>query len=255
MLRNLRTTGLALLAALCWLLPAQAQETQSEGIARLALITPKAGHDESLITAITDYHKWIANFEGHQRYQWYEVMTGPDSGKYIARTADHNWADFDAEYEWQAESAEVFERNVVPHVEHATYWFTRDMPELSHWPESFDGYTHFQVEDWYVKNGQYGKFRRGLQRIVEILKAGDFGGYWSFHSVESGGHGGQIELVLANRGWSDMSEPEPSFFDIVSKALGGAEAFDEFMADWGSTFKIGQNRMVRLMPEASDYGD
>jgi len=246
---------LVVLAALCWLLPAQAQETETEGVARLVTITPKPGHDDALIEAITGYHKWIAQFEGHHRYQWYRVATGPDSGKYIARTANHNWADFDARYDWQAEADAAFERDVAPHVESAVFWFTTDMRELSHLPESFEGYTHFQVEDWYVSNGQYGKFRRGLQRIVDILKAADFGGYWGFYTVASGGHSNQVQLVLANRGWSDMSEPDPSFFDIVSKALGGAEAFDEFMADWGTTFKSGQNRMVVLMPEASDYGD
>ena len=32
------------------------------------------------------------------------------------------------------------------------------------------------------------------------------------------------------------------------------EQFEAFMNDWGSTFKTGQNWMVELMPEASDYG-
>lgn len=255
MLKRIRWVGLVLLSAMCWMATAQAQEAQSEGIARLAMITPKEGHDESLIKAITDYHKWVANFEGHHRYQWYEVLTGPDTGKYIARTGDHDWADFDAEYAWQEEAGEVFRRNIMPHIQDVDVWYTEDMRELSHWPESFEGYTHFQVEDWYVKSGQYGKFRRGLKRIVDILKEGNFAAYWGFYSVPSGGHGGQIQLVTANRGWSGMSEPDPTFFDIVSKALGGAEAFDEFMADWGSTFKSGENRMVERMPEASDYGD
>jgi hypothetical protein len=255
MTAKLRGTVLVVLVALCWLLPAQAQETQTEGIARVIMITPTAGHDQALIEAITGYHKWIAKFEGHHRYQWYEVLTGPHTGKYIARTANHNWADFDAEYEWQKEADEVFARDVAPHVEAAEAWFTTEMREMSHFPESFEGYTHFQVEDWYVKNGQYGKFRRGLQRVSDILKAGNFGGYWSFYSVASGGHGNQVQLVLPNRGWAGMAEPEPSFFDIVSEALGGAEAFDEFMADWGTTFESGHSRMVELMPEASDYGD
>ena len=64
------------------------------------LITPKAGHEETLITAITEYHHWIAQFEGHMEYTWYEILTGPHTGKYMARSGNHNWADFDAEYDW-----------------------------------------------------------------------------------------------------------------------------------------------------------
>ena len=244
----------SLIAGLGWLLPAQAQEGASESIARMVLITPRDGHDETLIKAITDYHHWIANFEGHHRYQWYEVLTGPDTGKYIARTGGHSWADFDAEYDWQEEAGEVFGSNVAPHIQNAQIWFTSEWSDYSHWPESFEGYTHFQVESWYVRNGQYRKFREGLKTITDALKAGSYPGYWGVFSVESGGHGNEIELVSANRGWSDMSEKDPSFFAIMSEALGGEEAFNSFMSDWASTFKTGANRMVKLMPEASDYG-
>jgi hypothetical protein len=254
MMKSMTKVMLILLVGLGWLLPAQAQEEENEGIARLGLITPKDGHDDALIKAITDYHHWIANFEGHHVYFWYEILTGPDTGKYIARTAGHNWADFDAEYDWQKESGEVFKTNVLPHIENVEIWFTREWSDFSHWPESFDGYTHYHVETWYVRSGQYRAFREGLKKITDSLKAGDFPGYWGVFSVESGGHGNQMELVTANRGWSDMSEKNPSFYEVMSKALGGEEALNAFMSDWGSTFKAGESRMVKLMPEASDYG-
>lgn len=254
-MRNRATIWVLILAVgLVWLLPAQAQQGENEGIARMALITPRDGHDDALIKAITDYHHWIANFEGHHRYMWYEILTGPDTGKYIARTGGHNWADFDAEYDWQKESGEVFEKNIQPHIDNVAIWFTREWAEFSHWPESFDGYTHYHVEDWYVRNGHYRAFREGLKKITDSLKAGNYPGYWGVFSVESGGHGNQMELVTANRGWSDMSEKDPSFYKIMSEAMGGEEAFTAFMNDWAATFKTGGSRMVKLMPEASDYG-
>ncbi|MFC1688419.1 hypothetical protein ACFL0N_04730 [Pseudomonadota bacterium] len=237
---------------LFWLSPAQAQE--NDGIATGVLITPKAGHEETLIKAITEYHHWMAQFEGHFEYTWYEILTGPHTGKYMARSGNHNWADFDAEFDWQEESDKVFASNVAPHIESAQRMMTEEMNDYSHWPESFDGYTHFTVENWYIKTGHNSKFRRSLKKIVDTLKANDYKSYWGFFSVVSGGHGGQIQLVSANKGWADMTDADPSFYDIMSKELGGQEAFDNFMADWGSTFKTGNNWTVRLMPEASDYG-
>jgi hypothetical protein len=129
------------------------------------------------------------------------------------------------------------------------------MREFFYWPESFEGYTHFSVQDWYVRNGQYGKFIAGLKTVHEALTAAEWGSYYGFFSIASGGHGNQIQLVTANRGWSDMADNDPSFSEILIEALGGEEAFGAFMNDWGSTFKFGDNRMVRLLPEASDYGD
>jgi len=228
---------LSILASVFWLMPVQAQD--NDGIATTVMITPKAGHEKALVKGITDYHHWVANFDGHFEYTWYEILTGPNTGKYLARSGGHNWSEFDADYDWQKEADKVFETNVAP---------------FSHWPESFEGYTHFQVQDWYVKGGQYGKFRRGLKKVSDTLKAGNFPGYWGFFSVESGGYGNQVSLVTAHKGWSDMADKDPSFFDIMSEALGGAEEFDTFMSDWGATFKEGHSRMVRRMPEASDYG-
>jgi len=254
MMKRVNFLVCCLLFSLVWLLPAQAQQAENEGVARVAIITPKDGHDDALIKAITDYHHWIANFEGHHRYTWYEVVTGPDTGTYIARSGGHNWADFDVEYDWQKEAGEVFARNVAPHIQQAQVMMTKDMREYSRWPESFDGYTHFQVENWYIHNGQGGKFRRGLKKIVDTLNAANVDFYWTFIEVVSGGHGNQIQLVGFNKGWSDMTETEPSFYDIMSEALGGQEAFDTFMSDWSATFKTGHNWMVERMPEASDYG-
>ena len=148
-------------------LSAQAQEAENEGVARVVHITPVEGHDDALIKAITEYHHWIAKFDGHHEYQWYEILTGPDSGTYIARTGNHNWADFDAKHDWQKEAGEFFAKNVAPHIQDADMHMTKEMKEFSHWPESFDGYTLFQVENWYVHNGQNGKFRKGLKKIVD----------------------------------------------------------------------------------------
>lgn len=249
MIRSLLCT----MAAIFWLTPAYAQD--KDGIATTVTITAKAGHEDALVKAITDYHKWVAQFEGHFEYTWYEILTGPDTGKYAARSGNHSWSDFDAEYDWQKEANEVFGKNVAPHIESAQNMITEEMEDFSHWPENWDGYSHFNVQDWYVKNGRYGEFRKSLKQIVDTLKAGDFPGYWGFFDVSSGGYGGQIRLVSAYKGWSDMVDKNPTFFEVMSKNLGGEEEFNTFMRNWGDTYKAGRNWTVKRMPEASDYGN
>lgn len=252
---SIKTAVLTGLLSVLWLMPLHAQDDENDGIATTVLITPKAGHEEELIKAITEYHHFVAQFEGHFRYTWYEIQTGPHTGKYAARSGNHNWADFDAEYEWQKEAGAHFEKNVAPHIDKLENTITEEMDEFMYWPENWEGYSHFWIQDWYVKSGQYSKFRRGLKQIVDTLRAGNFPNYFGFYSVVSGGYGGQIRLVTAHKGWSDMVDKEPTFYQIMSESLGGQEAFETFMSDWGSTFKEGANWTVARMEEASDYGD
>lgn len=246
---------LSALVGLAWLMPLHAQEESKDSIARLAMITAKDGHSDDLLEAITEYHHWIGKLDGHMEYTWYRILTGPNTGKFLARTPGHQWADFDAKHSWDKEAGEMFQKLVAPHIEHSELQYTSEMTEYSHWPESFDGYTHFAVTDWYIHNGQGRKFRQGLKKIVDTLKAGGFPNYWGFYSIESGGRGNQIRIVGANKGWSDMVDEEPSFYKVMSDAMGGEDEVAAFMSDWSSTFKPGLSQMVELIPEASDYGN
>jgi len=244
---------LVLLLALLWLLPAAAQDEKNIGA--LVKITAKPGHDEALVTAIIDYHKWIAKHEGAMRYSWYKVVTGPDSGAYYAWSGGHQWSDFDAEYDWQPKAGERFRENVRPHIQGMYRMMARTMNDMSNWPENWDGYTHFHLTDWYVKNGRFGAFRAGLKRIVDALKAGGYAGHWGFHWLESGARAGQVVVVSPTKGWGGLVEPDPSFYDIMTRELGGQDAMDAFMAEWGDSFEQGASYTVEYMPDASDYGD
>ncbi len=255
MINAIKLIVLSTLLSLTAMISVQAAEEESGGIAQVALITPKAGQEEALVKAITDYHHWIADKPGHWTYRWYKILTGPDTGKYVARSGGHNWADFDAEHDWQEEAGQRFKSNIAPLIENAQTTITEDMKDFAHWPEDFSGYSHFQIQQWYVKNGRYGQFRKGLKKIVDTLKTADYPNYFAFVSVVSGGRGGQITLISPKKGWSDMVDKDPSFVDIMSKELGGEEEFGKFMSEWGDTYKSGRNHTVKYMPGASDYGD
>lgn len=233
----------------------QAQESMNEGIAELVKITPVAGKGAELEKAVEEFHHWMSNKEGHFEYNWYSIETGPDTGKYIARSGDHNWADLDAEHDWDDAAEAKFGEMIAPLVAHAERIVTQDMNEVSNWPESFEGYTHFVVEDWYIKNGSYGAFMKGLKKIHAALTKGGYPGHWGFMSVVSGGHGNQVTLVSPNKGWAGMADKDPSFSKVMAAELGGQEEYEAFMSEWGMTFKVGHNHMVRHLPEASNYGN
>lgn len=239
----------------CCMSYAVAQDTaKNDGLARVALITAKDGHAKALEEAIVKYHHFMGTKAGAMRYQWYSIETGQDTGKYIARSGGHNWADFDAKHDWDEASAAKFAEMVQPHIASTVVTITREDDELGIWPESLAGYEYFSVTRWHIKSGQNNAFDEGLKKIDAALKAGGFPGYYAFIDTVSGGQGNTTLLVSPRKNYADMAPKEPSFMDIMNKSM-GEEQTTAFMAEWGSTYHSGDNMLLHLMAEQSDYGD
>ena len=234
---------------------AVAQDTEeNEGIARVALITAKDGQGKALEEAIVKYHHFMGTKEGALRYQWFSIQTGEDTGKYLARSGSHNWADFDAKHDWDEEAAAKFASLVQPHIANVVVTYTRNNDEVGIWPESMEGYEYFSVTRWHILPGKNRAFYDGLKKVDATLKAGGFPGYYAFIDTVSGGEGNSVTLVSPRKNFADMAPKEPSFMDIMNKAMGEDET-TAFLADWGSTYKAGRNYLLHHMAEQSDYGD
>jgi len=245
-------TTLAMLASMS--IAVAQDEEKNDGLARVALITAKDGQGKALEEAIVKYHHLMGKKEGAFRYQWYSIETGQDTGKYIARSGGHNWADFDAKHDWDEEAGAKFASLVQPHIENAVVTITKNDDELGIWPDSLEGYEYYSATRWHIKPGHYDAFSEGLKKIDGILKSGGFPGYYTFINTVSGGHGNSVMLVSPRKNFADMAPKEPSFMEVMGKAMGEEET-KAFMAEWGTTYKSGQNMLLRHMAEQSDYGD
>ena len=228
-------------------------EEKNDGLARVVLITAKDGQNKALEEAITKYHHYMAGHEGSWRYQWFSIETGPNTGKYMARSGDHNWSDFDAEHDWDKEAGAKFTSMVAPLIESSVITITRDDDEMGIWPDSMDGYRYFAVTHWDVKPGQNAAFKKGLKKIDGLLKASDWPNYYAFTYPVSGGSGNQVTLVTPRKSFADMAPKEPSFMDVMKKSMSEEDA-NAFLAEWGSTYSSGDNFLLRHLPEQSDYG-
>ncbi len=238
-------------------LPVTAQDKQEDdGIAQVAHITARDGQAKALEEAITDYHHYMGDKKGAWHWNWYEVMTGPDTGTYIARSGSHNWEDLDAadmETDWGKAAAAKFAKEVQPHIADLDVSITRTEMDLGMWPESMDGYKYFQITRWYVRPGSQSEFYQGLKKIDGILKKSGWKNHYAFVYVVSGGHGNEVLLVSPHKNFADMAPKEPNFMTVMNQAMGEDEA-KAFFAKWGQTFKSGDDWMLRYRPDLSDYG-
>lgn len=229
-------------------------EEKNDGLARVVFITAEDGHEKALEEAITAYHHAMADKEGAWRYEWFSVLTGPNTGKYIARSGGHNWADFDVEHDWDEKAGAMFAKDVQPHIAEATIMITETDDELGMWPESMKGYDYFSITNWHVKQGHNNAFNEGLKKINEALKDGGWPNYYAFAYPVSGGKGNQVMIVSPRKNFADMAPKEPKFIDIMNKAMGEEET-KAFLAEWSQTYYVGQNSLLKYRPKLSNYGD
>jgi len=230
------------------------QAEKNDGLARVALITAKNGHEQDLENAIVKYHKYVANKKGSWRYQWFSIETGPHTGKYVARSGSHNWADFDAKHDWDEAAGKKFNELVAPYIANAQISITRSNDKVGLWPDSMKGYNYYLLSRWHIKSGQDEAFNEGLKKVDGILKKGGWPNYYAFVNTVSGGHGNSTLLVSPRKNFADMAPKEPKFTDILNKEMGDKEA-TAFLKEWGKTYKTGDYWMIRYMPEQSNYGD
>jgi len=230
-------------------------EEKNDGLARIVHITAKDGHRQALEKAITEYHHYMADKPGAMRYQWFSIMTGPDSGDYLARSGEHNWADFDASHDWEEAAGAKFAADVQPHIADAKITLLQSNDELGIWPESMEGYQYFSLTTWHIKQGKRRAFNDGLKKVDAALKAGNWSNFYAFSRTVSGGKGNTITLVNPQKSYADMAPKEPTFIDVMNEAMGGEEESAAFLADWSTTYYQGQNRLVKYRAELSDYGD
>ena len=231
-----------------------ADEEKNDGLARVVMITAKDGQNKALEDAITKYHHYMGDKKGAWRYQWYSIETGKNTGKYLARSGGHNWADFDAEHSWDKKAGKKFMSDVQPHIANAQVSITKTDSDLGIWPDSIKGYQYFLLTKWHIKSGQNSAFDKGLEKVNAILNDSKWKNYYAIVDTVSGGYGNTRLLVSPKKNFADIAPKDPKFMDVISKSMGKDEA-KSFMKEWGQTYKTGSYYMIRHLPKLSDYGD
>ncbi len=220
----------------------QAQE-ETDNVAMVWSVTAVDGMDAEFEAAVKGFHEFMADKEGHWNWQWYSVLTGPDTGNYLARSGSHNWADMDVDNDWDEEVGAYFDENVAPFIESATRNITVGEDEIYHWPESMDEYNYFRVSDWQVKQGKGNAFNTHLKTIHEALQVGGWDRHYTFSYNSSGGKSGSMVLVTPHKNWADMKTPEPSFFSVLNEVLGEDET-RELLDAFNETYRAGDVRTL-----------
>jgi hypothetical protein len=226
-----------------------ADEEKTDNIAVLWKMDITDGKNQVFEDAIKSFNNLYNKKSGHANWKWYQVETGPDTGQYIARSGNHNWADMDTmENVWDEELGKFWALNVAPLIDNAEKYLTKGDDDIYHWTEG-KKYKFYTLRDMHVKPGM--DFSKHLKVNHETLQKGGFKGDYALSWNISGGYGNSATFIFPAESWADMAEPSPTFAEVMKKNM-DEDDFEELLDNYRASYKTSSTRLIRAMPDLNN---
>ena len=238
------------LVSLCLALLPQSAGAQAD-IAQIYVMTPKMGMGAEFQTALRQHVQWRAENGDPWTWDVYEVVNGENIGTFIARSGDHEWADFDTyDAGFGPRGGTNFSETVGPLLEDVTNQITMTDTANAQWPENADDYVMLQLITLHLKPAHEQEFRQLTGKFHEAILKTNWPAHYAWTYPLSGGMGPTATLVLPFRNWADLEEPETPFPAMLAQAYGDEEA-TEILTAYSNCYTHFETSIVRFRPELS----
>ncbi len=230
------------------------QEEAPGTLARLFVVTPKAGMDEQFQRAFEEHVKWRAENGDPWSWNTYHQVLGDDLDSFYIRSAGHKWAEFDAYNEFGARAIEHWNTNVHPYVAGITSSMDDLNTEVLHWPEDDSDMAYFWVYEYHLKPGHTDAFFKAVKGIHEKVRAANWPQYYAFITHLSGEDLPAVSLVIPKKDMGGFAGPEKSPMEVIAETSGEKTArklFDDLFATIDTTHSALYHRHKEWSVEAA----
>jgi hypothetical protein len=186
-------------------------------------VMPKRGMEAQFEAALKAHAAFrMAN---NDPWEWAVLMveTGPDAGGYHIRSGAHSWADFDA-YDaastFQEAARNHWNSTVAPLIGSFQSSISQSDTSISHWPADWDAINFVTVTTYRVRPTTREQFFADVKTAHTTLMAGGWTSSYAWAMPVSGGMPGEVSIAGFHTNWADMAEPDPNFFQVMTKQLG-----------------------------------
>ena len=225
--------------------------------------TPAAVIDQIMVTPhpekVAAFHKGVAEHnkqfhaEAPRQVAVYQIMTGPNTGKYIWNLGPCTWADLDErpmddahDDHWTTAVASTLTTD-----SNGTFW--KHHPDLSSMSSNFK-LNMLNITFWDIKQGM-GNFEKATALIDKFVKVyreaypEDVFGIYS-NVLGSTAEGRDMAIVGFMDNYADMANEHP---DLPEKfnAMHGEGSFEKTLQEWSDLLQGSANEMWVYMPKLS----
>ena len=216
--------------------------------------TPKNGMNAEFESAVAKKTQKFNNTK-ETSFATYQLVTGPDQGKYMRVMGNRTAADFD-----QDDSKELayWMKNVMPFVEsndgNIRWWRMKGLGQ--NWDNDLPPARFVKMTTYSVKRGSMSDFFRFWRNNQELQIELGYTGIIGLFMLESGGEAYkllQVEPYNSHaEGLGNMSDPDVNYVEEYNKMHGwrthrnDQEAYSNSIEKWGITIETAE-----LKPEMS----
>ena len=234
--------GLATLA-----MPGAAQD-DGGNVAVLHCIDVKGGMQGPFEEGMKKHMAWHKEKKDTWGWGVWNIISGPDSGRYCAGSPGHEWEDLDSppvpHEEDSARAAADFGDYIAHH--EMTLW-TR-MPDVSRPPDA--PLPMSSVGFFYVEFGMDDEFNHLIGEFHKAILKTDMPWRYNWYSLASGGKGGTYALVLPMANFAGMNPSGKPFDEMLEEAYGRRTA-DALLEQWAKAVAGTRNHLTQSRPDLS----
>jgi len=227
---------------------------QGNNLTRGYVVTAKPGMVAQLEAAIREHAQWRKANNDPWTWSVYTAETGADLGTFVIRSGNHTWADFDAyDKGFGPQGGVQWNANVAPLVQSISSAIDMTLADsLNQLPPSGTATAFVNVTTFRLRPGVQPQFNQLVAQAIKALKAAKWPGYWVWVTPLSGGPelGPVVYLAGLHGNWADMKEPDPSFAQVMTKAL-GQDGFTNWAKSFSETLRGSSEVTYRYRPDLS----
>ncbi|TKB46188.1 hypothetical protein [Thalassotalea mangrovi] len=223
-----------------------AEENENSNIAEFWVMVPKAGMESKFQEALKGHIEHRQEKEDPRMWNTYRPVLGDGLNKYYIRTCCVSWAKLDDYREWSNKNnmGQHFQEKVGQYVESYEHYFAEVDMDNGHWPDDSSKFVYFGVTDFHAKFGMYASVQQGKKMLSDHAKEMKWPYYWSW-SRRIGGEGG-LSLVIPYSNYAEMAPPKETFYEALSKHLGGEDKAREMFQNWDNNFESATYQIYAL---------
>ena len=249
-MKRIVSTVFVLSASLCLSSLGLWAQTEEGHLSRGFYVKVKPGGAAAFEAGLKAHIQWRKSQGDTWTWAVYQVINGEATGDYMIRSAAHTWEDFDKYQPFLDKMAPHFYASVGDSILGIESSIGTTATEISMIPPSFEGYTLFQLITFHIRPDQQQAFRAAIGQVHATLVKANWPGYYIWVYPINGGSGPEVTLVLPFKSFADMKQPEKTLPQVLTEALGEAEATG-LMQKFDNSVRGEDSGMIRFRPDLS----